>query len=288
MHAEKQGDASKGGTSANSTTRRRNIVIALLLGLIFSAAGLYYVLRPTPEAPFDDFLTLINKQGYTPNIGMSSHYRPGTLIRTTATDPDGTERAIDPPLIFAWTDDCFPDLQIRESPFVLPETKASSRMSLTLGMETITTLLPALNLRSAALSNYRIHIENPHLLSIAETDVAHRFSTGCVENIKDALRNGKKLEWFAVIMRVITADTFTLEIEWHEGASAEGRLAVKSIAKQALAKAASEGREGIDTPPINATVGIASEDRQKTIFSGKGNLILGYDAHILKAVLADQ
>lgn len=276
------------GDSPKITTKRKKYPInrtgILFVLIILALAGFFFYVRPTPEKPFQDFIATIRLRGFTPNIGMSSLYMPGAVLRTKATAPDGTEIDLSPPIFFAWNDDCFPDLKYRESPYLLPRIEASNMSSFTLGMDSVGLLLPALNLTNSAVSDYTIRLKDCRIVSIAEPDIARRFSETCVENIKDALRDGKKLEWFSVITDVIAAKSFSFEIRWMGNSSVQSRLDLQELVQNALSGAAGSRAGGASPLPFKAKVELKSEGTQKTVFSGTGNLVLGYKAHILKAV----
>ncbi|MCP4662055.1 MAG: hypothetical protein GY856_42170, partial [bacterium] len=106
-------------TPAPARRRRRLLGIALGLLLVVVAYGIYVKIAVRPEEGLSDVFRLLEEQGYTPNVGLSDLYQPGTVIQTIESGPDGEERRLASPLPFRWGFDCFPDIEPRESPFVL-------------------------------------------------------------------------------------------------------------------------------------------------------------------------
>ena len=47
----------------------------------------------------------------------------GSVLQTAELGPEGEERRLAEPLPFLWTEDCFPDLEPRPSPFPLPDSR---------------------------------------------------------------------------------------------------------------------------------------------------------------------
>lgn len=225
--------------------------------------------------------------GFVLNRGLCGLYLPGTVIRSYAVAPDTTEREMATPIIFAWKEDCFPQQQYRQAPFFLPDTEGADTASFALGMDAADLLLPTLKVQRQTAVDYRLRFEGCRLITMAEVDLAHNFSDVCVKYLKDALLDGKKPEWFSVIVSAITADKLLLEVEWRNDASVQSRLAVRQLMEQALQRDALQQHQPRHTA-MPVEVRLQSESRKKTTLSCTGNLIIGYRARPIQPVFSER
>ena len=220
----------------------------------------------------------MREAGFLENVGFSSLYQPGTIMRIRGADESGID-----PEIFYWGDECFPGREPRETRYLVPETVNRASASFTLGTDGIQNFMPTLLIDDAVVSEVSLRVENCRLRSFAEADLAGNLSSPCVESLKRALLNGKEIEWFAVITKSIVADSLTMEIKWRSGSGAKFRMAAKNRAKAALAKtvghSASKSRSA---KAMAASVKMVAENKECTIFSGRGELVIGYHLQYLK------
>ncbi len=261
----KKRTAKHSGSKAPARHRRRLLGLAAGLLLVVAAYGIYVKIAIRPEEGLSDVFRLLEEQGYTPNVGLSDLYQPGTVIQTMESGPDGEERRLASPLPFLWGSDCFPGLEPRESPFVLPESTGKAAASLSLGAESLARLVPALALDDDALVRYRLELENPRLLTVTRPEVSRNFSEACVKALSQTLADGDRMEWFSVIVQAVVADALHFEMQWQSDASAEARLELRNRARKALGSPSGK-------------LGLTADDEKKTVLQADGLVVLAYRA----------
>jgi len=239
----------------------------LILVLALAAVVLVYALflRPPeePDAGLVDVFEVLADQGFTPNVGLSDLYQPGNVIQTRRAGADGQAHALPAPLPFLWAEDCFPDLEPTESGFVVPESGGTSSASLRLGAQALVRLVPELTLDDAAVSSYRLELENTRIRSITPPQISRDFSPPCVDALQQARADGSPLEWFEVIVQAVVADAFRFEMEWRSESSAAARSVLRNRAGKALSSGSAE-------------VAVAANDEHRTVLRADGGVVLGY------------
>lgn len=250
-------------------------LIWIVLGIIvlMLAYGLYVAFFVKEDRGLRDIFRILNEQGYTANVGLSGIFRPGNVIQVMEGGPDRPERQLLSPLLFLWGSDCFPDAELRESYFALPEYAGASSASLSLEPSMLVRLLPKLRVESRAVADYSLKLENTRVQTIARADLSGRFSEKCVEALRQTLDDGDKIAWFAVVVEAVVSDSLAFEVRWKIDSSAEARAAFKNELQQSLASVGGEhGRSG------GLEVNLAADDEKKTVISAKGLVVIGYRA----------
>ncbi|HET8541004.1 MAG TPA: DUF4384 domain-containing protein [Anaeromyxobacter sp.] len=244
-----------------------------------AAAGLA-ACAARPPVP-GDVLRGLAHEGYTPNPGLSASFEPGNVVQVAEGGPEGTARALSPPLVAAWRSDCFPADEPRESPFALAETSARSTRAFALEGPAILKLLPSLGIDASSATSQRLTFENPRVRSFAKTDLSERLSRRCVERLARAMRAGDRPEWFAVVLEAITVDRLRLEIAWAAGVDARVRESVTASAGRVLeaVAGAGAGRGG--------GASISTSDETHSVVEVSGAAIVAYRARPLQAEHGD-
>jgi hypothetical protein len=257
--------------------RAKRIWIVLgILGLM-AAYGLYVTFFVKQERGIGDIFLILNEQGYTANVGLSGIYRPGNVIQLMEGGMDLPERQLLSPLLFLWGSDCFPGVEPRDSHFALPEYAGTSSASLSLEPNMLVRLLPRLRVESAAVADYSLKLENTRVQTIARADLSGRFSDRCVKALRQALDDGDKIGWFAVVVEAVVSDSLAFEVRWKVDSSAKARAALKNELQQTLASVEGE-RGGANGLEIN----LAADDEKKTVILAKGLVVIGYRARPLQ------
>jgi hypothetical protein len=235
----------------------------------------YFTYTHTYLSRQEDVFRLLENKGYTPNAGFSGLFRPGNLIQVTEQEADGKEHPIAAPVLFAWSDECFPGQVPRTQEFTIPQGTGSVSTSLNIGREAATRLMPSLKFGSEAVADYSLKLENTRVQAFAKGDLSGRFSAQCVEKLKRAIRAGDKIQWFQLILASVVADAVTIQVRWKETTSADARLQLIQDAKSALEKAATPG---VPSDGSGVHVGITNNSSKETTISGAGLLIIGYQS----------
>jgi hypothetical protein len=246
------------------------------VGLLIAMAGfVLYSRLILPPAPIDDLFSILKEQGYQANRGFSGVFAPGNIVQLAEEGANGEDRTLPTPVIFLWGADCFPGETPRKAPFVLPQTKSgTSTASLTLGAEGLAKLVPSLQLDGDAVADYNLRIDDPLVYTFAKGDLSGHFSDKCVRAFDRQIRAGDKPSWFAIILDAVIAEKLVLDMTWKENVSAEARAKAAASAKNALAEKA-EGAV-LDTGSPQASVHLASEDKEHTVLTADGPVVIGY------------
>jgi hypothetical protein len=218
---------------------------------------------------------LLESKGYTPNPGFSGLFRPGNVIQVTDEAADGKEHPIATPLVFAWSDECFPGQVPRTQEFTINQGTGSRGAGLKVGSQAAMRLIPSLKLDSEAVADYSLSLENTRVQAFAKGDLSGGFSTSCVDKLKRAIRAGDKVEWFRLILAAIVADAVTIQVHWKEDTSADTKLQLTRDAQSALESTVTSGASDKSS---GVQVGITSNSNQETTISARGLVIIGYQA----------
>ncbi len=269
-------------SSEKSTTRKfANKYVWIGLGLLILVVGFaVYTRIIMPPTPIPDILEILEDQGYSANLGFSGVFRPGNVVQIIETGPNGKDRTLLTPVLFLWGADCFPSIKPRIDPFVLPQTRGTSSALLTVGAKALAKLVPTLQLDSQAIADYRLQIENPRVHTLAKGDLSGRFSEKCVQAYDQQLSAGDKPEWFAVILDAIVAEKLAFEMEWKADTTAGMRAKVKKQAEDFLTRILKTAILGKRESGIS--VRLKREDREHTVISAEGAVIVGYRARPLQ------
>lgn len=258
-------------------TRGRGVPLVWvpMLVLVFSGC----TSAPSRPEGVADFLKALEDQGYRLNSGLAGIYEPGNVIQVTEQSANGKERALPSPVVFLWGPDCFPDQAARVSPFVIADSSGRQSSSFSLGAGLIGKLLPSLNIDRKSVADYHMTLGNTTVHTIAKGDLSRNFSSSCVRKLSQAIEDGDRAEWFAVIVEAVKADSLDLEMTWAKGLSAGARVALlDSIQGQLGAVAGAAGPK--------AAVGMVSDNANSSVIRAQGPLILGYRARPLQPVYA--
>jgi len=215
---------------------------------------------------------LLSAQGYVPNVGFSGNYQPGNILRITEQGPDGKSRPLPTPVVFKWASDCFPGRKPRSEQFLVPDAQGSSSASIILGADEISRLLPSLKVDSRAASSYSIKLKETQVHTLASGDLSGAFADGCVKSLARAIESGDKPEWFAVVLEAIVAAGLSMEVQWRSDTDANARVSFTEAAQNALSQLSAGG--GQDKQGVS--VGIKTEDQQRTVLSTDKPVVVAY------------
>jgi hypothetical protein len=167
-----------------------------------------------------------------------------------------------------------------KAPFVLPQAQSGTKaVSLTLGAEGLARFVPSLELDGDAVADYNLRIDNPRVYTFAKGDLSGSFSDKCVRAYDRQIRAGDKPAWFAIILDAVVAEKLVLEMTWKENVSAEARTKAATNAENALAVNADGSLLDKDSP--QASVSLASEDKEHTVITADGPVVIGYRSRSL-------
>jgi len=272
----------KGSRKKPRENRRANqllwsgaFLFAVILGYV---AYIYFGVKPEP---LRDVFQLLEGQGYTQNISLSGHFRPGNIVQIAEAGSEGKERELLTPLVVAWAQNCFPGREAQISEFSLPQLEGSSSGSLSIGSELLTKRLARLRIESTAVANYNLKFNNVRILAFAKGDLSGSFSEECVRKLRELIESGDKVEWFRIVMEAVVADEMLMEINWKGDATADVKQFVTEKTGKALSQppALQLGAEAQSKPDVR----VAVDDAKKTVLSAKGLVIIAYRARPIQA-----
>ena len=127
------------------------------------------------------------------------------------------------------------------------------------------------------MADYSLKLENTRVQTIARADLSGRFSDKCVEALRQALDDGDKIGWFAVVVEAVVSDSLVFEVRWKVDSSAKARAVLKNELQETLASVEGEsgGSGGLE-------INLAADDEKKTVISAKGLVVIGYRARPLQ------
>jgi hypothetical protein len=233
------------------------------LAALLTVAGALYVFHPQP---IDDLDTLLREQGFTPNPGFATTFRPGDVLQIA--DADGP---LTRPVLFLTREDCFPGAEPLRSPFALPGRSGKRSGSIDLTGTKVARALPQLDLAGQGAKSYALEIENPQVETFAKGHLSESFSTICVQRFAREIDGGDPAAWYVTISEAVVADALTLTVEWESGASGDAR-----------AKLADAARKGL--PASKGTVEMKVDSSEKTVLRAPGPLVLGYRYRAMEPV----
>ncbi len=262
---------------------RRRLLWTLGVAALFVIG--YGLLRSNiaQKQPTDDLFALLQQQGYEANIGFSGTYAPGNIIQIRGRGADGSEHPLNPPLVVLWRDQCFPGRTLRKSLYVLPESTGAQTAELTLGAELLGRMMPALQLDSSIGADFHMKFAGTHVLSFAKLDLSQQFSEQCVQALQADLLLGNAIEWYAVVLEAIAADSIDFTIDWRENASVAVRTTFKEKAAQALAAMVDQDKGAAGQVP-KGSVSLAADSTKTTVIKAAGQVIVGYRYRPLQPV----
>lgn len=263
----------------------RYIFWALGVAALFVIAyGVFYISMRS-QKPLSNFFSILQEQGYEPNIGFSGNHAPGNIIQITEKGDDGKERRLSPPLVVFWKEQCFPEQTLRKSLYMLPESSGENSAQLSLGAEVIGKMMPVLQLDSAAAASYNMKLENTRIFSFAKLDLSQNFTEQCVRTLENDLRLGNEAEWYAVILEAIVVDAISFEINWRANSTAAARNKAKQDAEKTLDSIVKQksGAGG----SVQGAVSLASDNKKTTVIKAEGEVIIGYRARQLEPVFSE-
>jgi len=229
-----------------------------------------------------DIFEILEQQGYKANVGLSGIYEPGNVLQTAQEGADGQAAALASPIVFAWGSDCFPNHSPRVAPFVLPDSQGAQASSISIGASVLSLLIPSLNFNRQTLSNYRLDFENTQVYTFAKGDLSRRFSEKCVRALAQAVEDGDRTEWFAIIIEAVIADAMTLEMDWQSGSSLEARAAQQNQIMGQLGSILNGYSEGFRPP--GAGLEVLQDNEKKSVIRTTSPLIVGYRIRPLQPV----
>jgi hypothetical protein len=269
------------GESKNPIRRRLLWVLGVAALLVIG----YGLLRSNiaQKQPADDLFALLQQQGYEANIGFSGTYAPGNIIQIKGKGADGREHPLNPPLVVLWRDQCFPGKTLKKSLYVLPESSGKQTAQLTLGAELLGRMLPALQLDSAIAADFHMKFAGTHVLSFAKLDLSQQFSAQCVQALQADLLLGNAIEWYAVVLEAIAADSIDFTIDWRENVSVAVRTTFKEKAEKALVAMIDQDKGAAGQVP-KGSVSLAADSTKTTVIKAAGLVIVGYRYRPLQPV----
>lgn len=246
--------------------------------LLFAGFQTYTHLALKPD-PVEDIFSLIERQGYTPSVGFAGTFEPGNIIQVAQRAVDGAQLALDPPLVFMWSSDCFPKVEARDTTFVLPEVSGTSSAAMTAGMEAIAQYAPTLEMRSTAIADYHLEFDNVRVRTVARGEISGQLSARCVEALNREVGSGDEVDWYAVIVESVVADGLSLEVNWKDAVDAGVRNEAIDTASATFenAMAAVDGEGG-----VSLNLQVTQNDSEKTVMSASRPIIIGYRARPLQ------
>lgn len=269
----------------NEKNPARYIYWTLGVAVLFLLAYGFFYVGITSQKPLDSFFSILEEQGYKPNIGFSGNYAPGNIIQVLEKAADGSPRQLSPPLVVLWKEQCFPEQVLRKSLYMLPQSSGERTAQLNLGAEVLGTMMPVLQLDSAAAASYNMKLENTRVFSFAKLDLSQNFSDQCVRNLKNDLRLGNKPEWYAVIIEAIVVDAISFEINWRDNSTLDARNKVKQDTKKTLGTIVKQNSSAAQ--PVQGTISLASDNKKTTVIKASGEVIVGYRARQLEPVFSE-
>ena len=94
------------------------------------------------------------------------------------------------------------------------------------------------------------------------------------------------MEWFAVIIEAVVADSLTLEMAWREGTSVGARTAEKKAAETQLLSIL---RTAAGTrPPVDASLKVLADNAKASVLQVDGPVVVGYRTRPLQPVYEDE
>jgi len=215
----------------------------------------------------EDLFDFLERQGYVINRGFSGVYQPGTIIQVTEL-VGKEERALPMPILVLSKSRCFPQKAPTHHPFTLPNMRGTSAASLKAGDEFVHKFFPDLTLYSNTVASYSLQLGDIYTATFARLDLSRSFSDQCVDDLRNALVDGDKIDWFKVITEAVIADSFRFEISWKDGSSINAQNAVKNAILEIMLR----NNENRQTSGYD----VALESDKEMIIQAKGPVILGY------------
>lgn len=240
--------------------------------------------QPVRPEPVKDLFALLAEQGFEPNVGLSAVFAPGNIVQTQTQGPGGAQ-ALVTPLVFAWGTDCFPGQVPQRSPFALPQSSGYQASGFRLGAQLLGELLPSLHFDRATVMQYQLELGNTEILTYAKADLSRQLAEPCVRALAQAMDDGDRIEWYAVVIEAVVTDSLELSIDWQSSASASARTAAVGSARQQLAGMMATGARG--ALPIDAAVGVVSNAANRSLLRARGPVVVGYRVRPLQPVYGD-
>lgn len=233
--------------------------LAASVALIIVAAVLFWFRQPDPV---QDLKAEFQEMGLTLNVGLASHYLPGTVIQTQKNG-----ELLPRPEILLWPDACFPDQEPRPSPFFLPSRKGQSQLQI--NASEVTHFLPSLNIQGA--KSWNLVLQEPQTLAFARLDISEEFSKDCLFRLERAFDGGEDITAMATIGESVVASGMTLTVEWNADANAE----LRSQARNQV-----EANLGSGEMKVESRTGAG----ERSVFEVKERIVLAYRTYEMEAV----
>ena len=267
------------GLGSANAYLKKSAWIGVSLLLVIVCFGIYtrWHLR---QQRIPDIFDILRDQGYTANVGFSGVFRPGNVVQIAESGRDGEARVLVTPIVFLWGADCFPGATPRTDPFVLPQSRGTSRSSLSIGADALTKLVPALQMDSSAIVDFMLQVHNPRVHTLAKGDLSGRFSEACVDAFDRQIKAGDQPDWFAIILDAIVAEKLAFEVNWSDDTTAAARAKVTREAEEAFSQLLETANSGGESPDVS--VYLDNESREQTVIAAEGPVILGYRARLLQ------
>lgn len=256
---------------------RLSVIVISIVAMFFGCAA------PMSDiGGLSDIFEILEQQGYKANVGLSGIYEPGNVLQTAQEGTDGQAAALASPIVFAWGSDCFPNHSPRVAPFVLPDSQGAQASSISIGASVLSLLIPSLNFSHQTLADYRLDFENTQVYTLAKGDLSRRFSEKCVRALAQAVEDGDKIEWFAIIIEAVIADAMTLEMDWQSGSSLEARAAQQNQIMGQLGSILNGYSEG--SRPSGSGLELLQDNEKKSVIRTNSPVIVGYRIRPLQPV----
>ncbi len=255
-------------------------IIMIAVTLVLVVVGFFIYTRMfLPGDQLLDVCDTLGAQSYSCNKGLSDMYRPGDIIQTKESAPDGSEHLLASPAVLLWGSDCFPEQSPRIAPFTLPQSSGTGTASLGINAEKLPGLLSSLQFDSSATVDYSLKLENVTVHTLAKGDLSGKVSAYCIEALERQIRSGDKPEWFSVILESVIAEKLLLEINWKSDTGADARASIVENTSDQLSSLVTN-----DDSDAQKELGVAvkSEDQKRTLIESNGSVVLGYRARSMQ------
>lgn len=238
-------------------------------------AGFFFLVLSTglQGSRMEDVFEPLKRQGFIINHGFSAKYQPGNIVQVKEL-AGGKEVALPAPILVRSAKVCFPGKVPEKRPYTLPRFSGSSSAKVQLGARSVAAYLPNLAMDGETVSDYSLNLGGISTVAFEKFDLSRKLSEQCTLDLRNALADGDRIDWFKVIHEAVIADSFRFECRWQSGANLEAR---KTIEKKVIREIDRMGqtnnnrRSGLN---INAKVHFDAD--KKMVVEAQGTVVLAY------------
>ncbi len=216
---------------------------------------------------FDD----LERQGFTPNIGLAANLEPGDVIQVA----DGQGRFARP-MIFLRKDDRFPLYPTRDSPYSgrpgeRPACRLVDPFRQGLGAQRAEFWIQ----RDRHQGAWSLQVEAPKIVNFSKAELSEHFSASCVAAFGRVLAAGEDEAWYEVVLETVVADSLKLTIEWSFGRHGRGANTPDIGCSDWAAQAKS------------GTIATTPDSSEATVLLSAGPVVLAFRSRPIRAVRAE-